>query len=428
MQEMTEMLGRHYEPVSILYRLLGAKIGKRVFWPGHQMVFSGEFDLLEIGDDVVFGSRSVILTSTIETSEKVIFCAGSNVSDNTIVLPGGIIGKNAVLASNTVCPAGRYLPEASIYLGSRGGEPMVLEPGTEASAKEVMLSSDLKEKELPFEGDATTLRPFGKATGLREANYFVWPVSMMIMYRIMCNIFFATVHSFPLLAALHMTGGILYGWNFNERYYDDELYNGTQLYFYMFGVFLFTHAIRVMICFAVEISAKWVLMGERSEGRYNWDTSKYGQNWELYQIMGQVRKLNRVMTTDLLAGTPYISMYYSALGATIGKDVCLYPAGADPSMPEPDLIKIGNGCAVDVASIVAHLNTRGNFELVSIELEDNVTLRTRSRIQQGVRMEEGAMLLEKSLALTGEIIDSECVWQGAPARKVHSYERGTDLV
>ena len=428
MQEMAEMLGRHYEPVSVLYRLLGAKIGKRVFWPGHQMVFSGEFDLLEIGDDVVFGSRSVILTSTIESSEKVIFCAGSNISDNTVVLPGAIIGRNAVLASNTVCPAGRYLPEASIYLGSRGGEPMVLEPGTEAAAKEVMLSADLKEKELPMEGDATTLRPFGKATGLREANYFVWPVQMMIMYRIFCNTLFAIIHASPLLAALHITGGLLYGWSFANRYYDYETYNSAQIYFCMFCIFLVTHAVRVMICFAVEISAKWILVGERKEGRYNWDSSTYGQNWEFYQIMGQVRKLHRVMTTDLLAGTPYISMYYSALGATIGKDVCLYPAGADPSMPEPDLITIGEGCVVDVASIVAHLNTRGNFELVKIKLEENVTLRTRSRIQQGVIMEEGAMLLEKSLALTGEIIDSECVWQGAPARKVHSYGSGCDLV
>ena len=428
MQEMTQMLGRHYEPVSCLYRLLGAKIGKRVFWPGHQMLFSGEFDLLEIGDDVVFGSRSVILTSTIGTSEKVIFCAGSNISDNTVVLPGGIIGKNAVLASNTVCPAARYLPEASIYLGSRGGEPMVLEPGIEASAKEVMLSSDLKEKELPFEGDGTTIRPFGKATALGEANYFVYPAFLMILYRFACNFLFAIVHSFPLLAALHITGGLLYGWNFDERYYDDELYSGTQLYFFMFGIFVITHAIRVMICFAIEISAKWVFIGRRSEGRYNWDTSKYGQNWELYQLMGQVRKLNRVMTTDLLAGTPYMSMYYSALGSRIGEDVCLYPAGADPSMPEPDLVKIGDRCVVDVASIVSHLNTRGNFELVRIELENNVTLRTRSRIQQGVRVEEGAMLLEKSLALTGEVVDTETVWQGAPARKIHSYKGGTEMV
>jgi len=55
-QEVTDIVGRHYEFVSILYRLLGAKVGSRVFWPGQQPVFSGEFDLLEIGDDCVFVS------------------------------------------------------------------------------------------------------------------------------------------------------------------------------------------------------------------------------------------------------------------------------------------------------------------------------------------------------------------------------------
>jgi acetyltransferase-like isoleucine patch superfamily enzyme len=130
MQEVTDLIGLHYEPVSTLYRLLGAKVGKRVFSPGNQPVFSGEFDLLEIGDDVVFGSRTTILCSTTESLEKVVFCAGSNVSDNTVVLPVSIIGRNAVLGSNTVCPAGRYLPEASIWLGSHAGEPMMLDPGT----------------------------------------------------------------------------------------------------------------------------------------------------------------------------------------------------------------------------------------------------------------------------------------------------------
>jgi hypothetical protein len=88
MQEVADLCGRHYELVSWLYRLLGAKVGKRVFWPGHQPVFSGEFELLEIGDDVVFGSRSSIFCTTVDSCEKVVLCAGSNVSDNCVVLPG----------------------------------------------------------------------------------------------------------------------------------------------------------------------------------------------------------------------------------------------------------------------------------------------------------------------------------------------------
>jgi hypothetical protein len=40
-----------------------------------------EYDLLEIGDDVVFGSRSVVITSTTKASKKVVFEAGSMVAD-----------------------------------------------------------------------------------------------------------------------------------------------------------------------------------------------------------------------------------------------------------------------------------------------------------------------------------------------------------
>lgn len=84
-------------------------------------------------------------------------------------------------------------------------------------------------------------------------------------------------------------------------------------------------------------------------------------------------------------------------------------------MPEPDLVHMGDRCVVDCASIVCHLNTRGNFELEKIVLEHDCTLRTRSRVQQGVYMEKGSQLLEKSLAMTGEVIEGFSVWQGSPA-------------
>ena len=77
------------------------------------------------------------------------------------------------------------------------------------------------------------------------------------------------------------------------------------------------------------------------------------------------------------------------------------------------------------AGVVCHLNTRGNFELVPIQIDSNVTLRTRSRIQQGVHIETGSMLLEKSLAMTGEIIEADTIWQGAPAGQILSYENSS---
>ena len=91
-------------------------------------------------------------------------------------------------------------------------------------------------------------------------------------------------------------------------------------------------------------------------------------------------------------------------------------------MPEPDLVSIGDNSVIDCASVVCHLNTRGNFELAKITIDNNVTLRAGSRIQQAVVMESGSMLLEKSLAMTGEVIEADSVWLGSPAARLFSYD------
>ena len=125
---------------------------------------------------------------------------------------------------------------------------------------------------------------------------------------------------------------------------------------------------------------------------------------------------------DLITGTPMMASFFRLLGCKIGNDCCLYPTGTDPFMPEPDLVEMGDRVVIDCASVVCHLNTRGNFELAKIVLENNVTLRARARIQQGVHMETGSMILEKSLAMTGEVIEADSVWFGAPAARLFSYD------
>lgn len=423
MQEVTDLIGRHYELVSCLYRLLGAKVGKRVFWPGSQPVFSGEFELLEIGDDVVFGSRSTILCTTADSCEKVILCAGSNVSDNCVVLPGSIVGKNAVLGSNTVCPEGWFLPESSLWFGCKEGcEPVCLEKGVDGDVEAPLRAADVKVDQLVMEGDESTLRPFGRAFYQGEASYFVCPLASIIITTLLIQVFIATFHTLPLLGALHAGAGVLYGFPIAERDYWQWSYSFSTVYLTLLLMFVGTHTLRVGLWWAIDWGSKWLFMGQRQEGRYNYDQSSYAQRWEFYQLLGKLRQLGRINILDFLCGTPFISHYFSSLGTKVGKDCCLYPSGGDPYMPEPDLVEMGDGCVVDCSSIVCHLNTRGNFELAKIVLEPHVTLRTRSRIQQGVYMEAGSMLLEKSLAMTGEVLDADSVWQGAPAMRVLQYD------
>jgi acyl-coenzyme A synthetase/AMP-(fatty) acid ligase len=419
-QEVTELLGRHYELVSCLYRLCGAKVGRRVFWPGVQPVFSGEFELLEIGDDVVFGSRSTLLCISADYCEKITLCAGSNVADNCVLLPGSIIGKNAVLGSNSVCPEGRYLPESSLWFGAQGCEPVMLEPGTDGVSG-VVLSNDIKRDSLQFEGDRTTLRPFGKAFYNGDATYRVIPLYMVIAFTFLVRIFFAAFHTTPLLGALHGAGGFLWGLRFADRDYASTHYSSFTVFTTLVTIALFTNFVRVVLWLAIEVGAKWTIMGQRKEGRYNWDTSPYAQNWELYQGITRIRQVGRHSLMDFICGTRYMVDFFRWHGCKIGKSVCLYPTGGDPYMPEPDLVDIGDRCAIDCASIVTHLNTKGNFELVKIKVSKNCTLRARSRIQQGVYMEPGSMLLEKGLVMTGEIIEADSAWQGAPASRLFAY-------
>ena len=47
------------------------QVGKHVYWPGSGLDIV-EYDLLEVGNDVVFGSRSVVLTSTATRAAKVV--------------------------------------------------------------------------------------------------------------------------------------------------------------------------------------------------------------------------------------------------------------------------------------------------------------------------------------------------------------------
>ena len=294
-QDVTDLIGRHYELVSVLYRLLGAKVGKRVFWPGRQPVFSGEFDLLEVGDDVVFGSRSSIFLSTVDACKKVTLCAGANVADNCVVLPGSIVGKNTVLGSNSVCPEGWYLPEESVWFGSESSEPTCLEKGKNDSTAPLRASA-IKRDGLQLVGDDSTLRPFGKAFYQRKASYCVWPLWFIVLISFLIKVFTVAFHTLPLLAAIHAAAAYMYGMSFAERNYDETQYAWPEVYVAVLFMFVGTNFVRVALSLAIELAAKWTILGRRRVGVYNYDTSSYAQRWELckYNLVLQAYMMLRM--------------------------------------------------------------------------------------------------------------------------------------
>jgi hypothetical protein len=71
------------------------------------------------------------------------------------------------------------------------------------------------------------------------------------------------------------------------------------------------------------------------------------------------------------------------MGANIGRDVCLYPTGGDPMMTEPELVTINDEACVDNASLIAHLNVKGQFSLNQLWLGELATMRSNTRLLSG---------------------------------------------
>lgn len=107
--------------------------------------------------------------------------------------------------------------------------------------------------------------------------------------------------------------------------------------------------------------------------------------------------------------------FFRALGSKIGKNVCLYPHGADPMMTEPDIVEIGDNVCIDDASVIGHYNTRGNFSLNAISIGEGCVLKSNSRLLSGAAMLPNSMLLEHTLVMGGDIVDENSVWQGWPS-------------
>lgn len=126
--KLVDLFGAHYEMTSVLARALGAKVGRRVYWPGTGPSVQ-DFDLLEIGDDVVFGSRSHIVTSDGLGSDFVRIGAGAMVADRVVLLPGVVVGQKAVMGSGALTRREAVYPDFTTWVGSKNGDAICLTEG-----------------------------------------------------------------------------------------------------------------------------------------------------------------------------------------------------------------------------------------------------------------------------------------------------------
>ena len=498
--KFTELFGTHYEATSMLARMMGAKVGKRVYWPGTGPSIQ-DFSLLDIGSDVVFGSRSHLVTSDGTGSDYVRIKSGAMVADRVVLLPGVELGEKTVMGSGALTKRNAHYAPETTWVGAKQGEavsltaaptvtttgpgkrvsqyyetPLPTPPRTpynlsiyeaptpsrtpydlsvnstrttlvrnfdsEASSiafaekghgfSEVDLSkiSDYTgkgetapalsdgEKEDP---DAESSSPFGRAFYQGKASYRVWSQFTIICYSTLITVITAIFWNIGSISAVQVIGhAFKHHTSLTKHFLADTAYRPVTLYILFTVLIMAIMAAQSLFVLGLLIASKWILMGRRRQGNYDWDKSPYCQRWQLFLKLESLRRhcYGGHGILGMLTGTHWLVLYFRALGLKCGKDCALF-AGGLPSLmlTEPDLITLGDRVSVDDASLVGHINTRGKFDLNPLFVGDRSVLRTGSRLLSGARMEADSCLLEHTLVMAGDVVDAGSTSQGWPAEE-----------
>ena len=480
LQEVTTLFGLHYEATSTALRMLGAKVGKRVYWPGAGPEIQ-DYHLLDVGNDVVFGSRSNFLTSDGFGSEKIIIRDNAMIADRVCLLAGADIGAHTIMGSGASTRRGKIYPAWGTYLGSKGGDAVCLtaagsntkansdgtlaewlEPsnkhpfqpkihrhGSDNSSSDSDSESDsLAESRssvdslLPSRSgylystfdngrsssskvnkvkNVKNMSPFGRAFYMKIAPYRLLGQGTIFCYSICMTCFTAVYWALPSVMSFQIVNAIV-------KYYVPL---DVRMWLIILTIWLLNSLMNAilttllaLLALAVLIAAKWLLMGRRAPGNYDWDKSSYCQRWQLLLCIKKltVQCYSGQGILRLLTGTRWMVWYLHALGAKIGKDCAIYANGQPNCLiTEADLISLGDRVVVDDASVVAHMNSRGTFDLNRLEIGDRCVLRTGSRLLSGATMEKDSCLLEHTLVMGGDVVEERRTMQGWPAERFRGH-------
>ncbi|TFK39680.1 acetyl-CoA synthetase-like protein [Crucibulum laeve] len=399
LQHAFSILGTHYEVVSAAYRAMGAKIGKHVYWPGTG-IYCLDPELLEVGDDVVFGSRSELFTTDGLGSGRITIGNGAMIADRVVLLPGTRVGSRAVMGSGTLGKRDTFYPVGSTWLGNENGEALCFNPGS----KETNISD--------------TLTPFGRAFYKREVDYFVYPYLLILTI----NTFIAALSAAYWSISAVSSAQILYYTytHMQRRLFQPSWYRLGILYGLIALCFVIVLNIQAVLALLWVIFTKWLVIGRRVEGRCDWDKSTYCQRWQLHLVLSRFlsKGYGNGGVLGPLTGSAYIVWYLRALGAKIGNNCSIFAGGRTGLMTEPDLVELGDNVNLDDCSVVAHINTRGNFSLNKLKIGNGCALRSGSRLLSGASMEDNSMLSEHALLTSGEVAEAGKIYIGWPAKRL----------
>jgi hypothetical protein len=317
-----------------------------------------------------------------------------------------------VLGSGSLGKAYTAYPRGCTAIGSVGGDCVMLHPGNKHNETEDDVPYSAPIPGIPDTGGTDTIKPFGNVFYGSKANSWnsTPPASVFMLYGVFVAAvgpaFRSAVWLLALFTATHAMD--FEGHDMNAAKQDSYL--GSIVILRHIGTML-GYCILFQLCAQpiavwLGVAYKWTVIGLRKEGGYNWDISSYNARWKLYTAV-------QFIDLGAIGGTIFIVWWYKLLGCTIGKNCCLWPAGSDLFLTEPDLVTMGEGvCLNKKSGVVCHLNSRGGFSLTAIKLGDRASCRALTKVTGGSGMGDDSLLLEHTLLMPGEKLGSGETRQG----------------
>ena len=264
------------------------------------------------------------------------------VADRVVLLPGTRIGYRTVMGTGALGKRNGTYEDGSTWIGNGMYSDLL-----HGSRRLIMFSllergqAICLTKAPTSMGVVDTITPFGRAFYLRQAKFFVYPY----LFIVAINIFISSFSAIYWSAAAVTAAQVL-----KFAHIQLEHLRIFKPSWFRFGILYGLNAISFVTVLTLQavlamlwvISAKWLVIGQRQEGNFDWDKSSYCQRWQLHLSLSQLlyRGYGARGVLGTITGSAYIVWFLRALGAKIGKNCAIYAGGKPGLMTEPDLVEV----------------------------------------------------------------------------------------
>ncbi len=367
MAESLDIIGGLYATLFLnpWLRLLGVRIGEN---SEVSTVSIGAADLLDVGEGAFLADCVSIGAPTIERGwialEEVRVGARAFVGNSAVVHGGASLGANSLVGCLSVAPSGTPASaDGSAWVGS----PALVLPQRQASTA--------------FSAE-TTYRPSRRLLAQRYAMDFlrvVLPTNCVVV-----------------LTCLLVKAALLLSRCLSR------------------ALFLATFPLLLIGCGLAAagfvIACKWIVIGRYRAGEQPlWSPFV----WKSELITALHENLAAPLLTDFLEGTPYLSWFFRALGAKVGRRVYM----GTTELTEYDLVSIGDDACLNAeCTLQTHLFEDRVMKMSTVCIGARCTVGSDAVVLYDTEMEPDAVLGSLSLLMKGETLPANTRWHGSPAR------------